>query len=587
MAPSLPLLAALLACLALLGGARGSWSRANTFCHLARAAGGARSRLLSFVWRRPDGAAPVLVQSAWDAQGRLLRCAARVERSLDGAALASSCARRRRGSFGRAFWGPELRGQLEVLEAQKASCEGWPELSAGPAGVQRTPAEGLAGPEAESGPPKKRVRRGFTMPGTVWCGAGDSAGNFSELGVFQGPDVCCREHDQCGGQIPALGYNYGMRNYRFHTVSHCDCDARFRHCLMNLNDTISNLIGVSFFNLLEVPCFVLEESEECLEWHWWGGCKTYGPLPTARLVEQSQYHVLPLGEGPDPALPPPRPGRRRGKGRKHGWKSRKRLGQEATEVQRLHPEPPKVQSSTTPLIPVSKPHLLVPVNPRTTPITRGTAPLRPNIGATTEAGLLKTGVAHATEQPGVQRVPTEEAGQPDETVTERKPFTRIHGHKHTTAPDKQAPSRSCSCYRRLDQCPYRILPYEVKYQLNNADSRTLFHCNCTRRLARFLRKTKGPNEVEGEVLSDYVSSSCFILQSPPGCMEGEEEQPNCIDVGRAILTPARHLTNRLTRKRVGPSLKVKRQERTPASQPLQLFEKCLQLARAARHAVPP
>lgn len=45
------------------------------------------------------------------------------------------------------------------------------------------------------------------------------------------------------------------------------------------------------------------------------------------------------------------------------------------------------------------------------------------------------------------------------------------------------------------------------------------------RLARFLRKTKGPNEVEEEVLSDYVSSSCFLLQVPAGCMEGEEEHP--------------------------------------------------------------
>ncbi|XP_015273648.1 PREDICTED: group 3 secretory phospholipase A2 [Gekko japonicus] len=90
-------------------------------------------------------------------------------------------------------------------------------------------------------------------------------------GVFQGPDVCCREHDQCEAQIHGLEYKYGMRNYRLHTISHCDCDARFRQCLMTLNDTISNFIGISFFNLLEVPCFVLEESEECVEWHWWSG----------------------------------------------------------------------------------------------------------------------------------------------------------------------------------------------------------------------------------------------------------------------------------------------------------------------------
>lgn len=45
---------------------------------------------------------------------------------------------------------------------------------------------------------------------------------------------------------------------------------RFRRCLLAINDTVSNIIGVTFFNLLEVPCFVLEESEECIQWHWWG-----------------------------------------------------------------------------------------------------------------------------------------------------------------------------------------------------------------------------------------------------------------------------------------------------------------------------
>ncbi|RMC06099.1 hypothetical protein DUI87_17644 [Hirundo rustica rustica] len=76
---------------------------------------------------------------------------------------------------------------------------------------------------------------------------------------------------QCWAQITALQFNYGIRNYRLHTVSHCDCDARFRRCLLAINDTVSNIIGITFFNLLEVPCFVLEESEECVQWHWWGG----------------------------------------------------------------------------------------------------------------------------------------------------------------------------------------------------------------------------------------------------------------------------------------------------------------------------
>lgn len=45
-------------------------------------------------------------------------------------------------------------------------------------------------------------------------------------GVFHGPDLCCREHDQCPQTISPLQYNYGIRNFRLHTISHCDCDAR-------------------------------------------------------------------------------------------------------------------------------------------------------------------------------------------------------------------------------------------------------------------------------------------------------------------------------------------------------------------------
>nr|XP_056715020.1 group 3 secretory phospholipase A2 [Euleptes europaea] len=559
-----PLLAGLLLALALPPAAsRGPWSAASTACHTVSAAAGSGGRLRSFVWRRGGGAGALLVRGAWDARGRPLGCAWRAEPAL----LASCEGGAGRGA--RAAWGPELRRDLDALAERRGWCRG---------AERPGPARG------------GRVRRGWTMPGTLWCGAGNSAGSASELGVFQGPDVCCREHDQCETQITALGYKYGMRNYRFHTISHCDCDARFRQCLMSLNDTISNFIGVSFFNLLEVPCFVLEENEECMEWHWWGGCKNYGPMPLARLVEQSQYgHDLPFNEKSDltTSLPPPsrRPGRHRGKSRKHPRKNRrKRPGQEAAKRQRLDPEHEKRQDLVTPLIPISRLDLTVsspvPTSPRITPITWGAMPLLPTVEATAEAGILQTGTTPSRGHPATQQAHPKEARLPSEVLQTGKPLLATSGPRYTTLPDSSASSQSCNCYRRLDQCPYRIAPNEVKYQLHNLDSRTLYHCNCTRRLARFLRKTKGPNEVEEEVLSDYVSSSCFQLQAPPGCMEGEEERPNCIDVGRAILAPARHLTNRLTRKQPGASFKRKRQEWAVPDRPVQLYEKCMQLAQA-------
>uniref|UniRef100_A0A672U0G5 phospholipase A2 n=1 Tax=Strigops habroptila TaxID=2489341 RepID=A0A672U0G5_STRHB len=219
-----------------------------------RAAGAGGARYAAFLSRGGPGPT-ALVERAWAGRGRLRGC-----------------------------W---VRCDPRLVRAFRAAC------------ARRPPAR------RRSQPPRRR-RRGWTLTGTLWCGAGDSAGNDSDLGVFRGPDRCCREHDQCSAQIMALQFNYGIRNYRLHTVFHCDCDARFRQCLLALNDTISNIIGVTFFNLLEVPCFVLEKSEECVQWHWWGGCERYGVVPLARMVQQRQYHYsLPTEGTGSPAVQPP------------------------------------------------------------------------------------------------------------------------------------------------------------------------------------------------------------------------------------------------------------------------------------------
>ncbi|KAE8634011.1 hypothetical protein XENTR_v10002171 [Xenopus tropicalis] len=87
-----------------------------------------------------------------------------------------------------------------------------------------------------------------------------------------------------------------MRNYRLHTVSHCDCDQRFRLCLNAFNDTISTLVGIMFFNILEMPCFSLKEEEQCVEWFWWGGCKKFDLVPKAELQKQAFFNnTHPMG----------------------------------------------------------------------------------------------------------------------------------------------------------------------------------------------------------------------------------------------------------------------------------------------------
>uniref|UniRef100_A0A8C0JIM1 Phospholipase A2 group III n=1 Tax=Canis lupus dingo TaxID=286419 RepID=A0A8C0JIM1_CANLU len=91
-------------------------------------------------------------------------------------------------------------------------------------------------------------------------------------GVFQGPDLCCREHDRCPQHISPLQYNYGIRNYRFHTISHCDCDTR---------------------------------------------CRTYGSVPLARLQPRTFYNASwsSLATPPSPSLQSPAPSKPRQKQR--------------------------------------------------------------------------------------------------------------------------------------------------------------------------------------------------------------------------------------------------------------------------------
>lgn len=145
-------------------------------------------------------------------------------------------------------------------------------------------------------------------------------------GVFHGPDLCCREHDQCPQTISPLQYNYGIRNFRFHTISHCDCDARFQQCLRSQGDSISDIMGVAFFNVLEIPCFVLKEQEACVAWNWWGGCRAYGSTPLAHLRPRTYYNAswkaeatsyTPSPQSPAPSKHPQKRGPQQTQARRH------------------------------------------------------------------------------------------------------------------------------------------------------------------------------------------------------------------------------------------------------------------------------
>ncbi|XP_060533125.1 phospholipase A2 isoform X2 [Cylas formicarius] len=105
---------------------------------------------------------------------------------------------------------------------------------------------------------------GFIYPGTKWCGPGDKARNYSDLGYHRKEDVCCREHDNCPNFLAKGECREGICNNSPYTRSHCDCDAAFRRCLQNVNTETANTIGAIFFNVVQVICF--KERSPCSQW---------------------------------------------------------------------------------------------------------------------------------------------------------------------------------------------------------------------------------------------------------------------------------------------------------------------------------
>uniref|UniRef100_A0A3Q4HLL5 phospholipase A2 n=1 Tax=Neolamprologus brichardi TaxID=32507 RepID=A0A3Q4HLL5_NEOBR len=132
----------------------------------------------------------------------------------------------------------------------------------------------------------KRVKRGFIVPGTLWCGSGNKAPSYSNLGVFSETDRCCREHDQCRHTILSFHSEFGIFNSNIFTMSHCDCDNKFRSCLVEANDGIADVVGYTFFNLLKMHCFTFSHRLQCTQRNWFGISVINSTTP-AELLENS------------------------------------------------------------------------------------------------------------------------------------------------------------------------------------------------------------------------------------------------------------------------------------------------------------
>jgi len=143
---------------------------------------------------------------------------------------------------------------------------------------------------AVSSQAKSRVKRGmFIYPGTNWCGTGNEAQSFHDLGEQRGTDKCCRSHDFCPYTIEGFTTKYDLFNYRFHTISHCECDIRFRTCLKNIGDGVSDTVGKLFFDVMGLKCFVFVQEDVCVKRSWWGRCIKYKKNHTAVVRDADTF----------------------------------------------------------------------------------------------------------------------------------------------------------------------------------------------------------------------------------------------------------------------------------------------------------
>ncbi|KAJ3648691.1 hypothetical protein Zmor_020474 [Zophobas morio] len=107
------------------------------------------------------------------------------------------------------------------------------------------------------------------MPDTRWCGdfGGYFPTSYEDLMHFVNTDRCCKLHDEC---IPMLGVNqenYSLSNSGLFARFHCDCEKEFHRCLKDINTTMSNKIGYTYFTILGPQCFNEEYPiDKCTKW---------------------------------------------------------------------------------------------------------------------------------------------------------------------------------------------------------------------------------------------------------------------------------------------------------------------------------
>lgn len=108
------------------------------------------------------------------------------------------------------------------------------------------------------------MKRGL-IPGTKWCGLGDQASSYNDLGSKHRIDICCRAHDHCPIRLKPFRNDYGVLNIALYTKSHCDCDADFYRCLREARSRTADMLGNLYFNVMKLQCMREERMKICRE----------------------------------------------------------------------------------------------------------------------------------------------------------------------------------------------------------------------------------------------------------------------------------------------------------------------------------
>uniref|UniRef100_A0A1V1WBM1 Putative phospholipase n=1 Tax=Superstitionia donensis TaxID=311983 RepID=A0A1V1WBM1_9SCOR len=97
--------------------------------------------------------------------------------------------------------------------------------------------------------------RFMIAPGTKWCGPGNKAANYSDLGSLEA-DKCCRTHDHCDN-IPKGKSKYGLTNDGEYTLLNCNCDKAFDSCLQNAANKEANSVDKATTNAIKFAYFTV------------------------------------------------------------------------------------------------------------------------------------------------------------------------------------------------------------------------------------------------------------------------------------------------------------------------------------------